>query len=300
MGTRSKGISAGFGWLSSGIGVGFRHPKPLFGGAAIVGLMALIPTFITLPIQFHAAQSGTPLPPTYMVWATLFSMLFGLLLLPLYAGYLQTVDAAERGLAARASDVFKPYLEGKALRFIGFGLVMLLVYIAVFAALIAATGGGIAHWYVQAITAQANHLPPPTAMPPGFWTVFLLGFVLCTFMMGVYSISLGQLTLGNRSVFGAVGDGLIGALKNILPLLMLLLGFIIVGIIAAICFFIAALLLAFIGKLIATWMMFVLLVPLYIALILTMFTVMFGVMYHMWRDVCDGDNAMRAAEAIAA
>lgn len=170
MATRSRGPSAGFGWLNRGIGMAFRHPKPLFGGAALVGLAALLPTFITLPMQMQAMHPGTTMSPTIFGWIMAISVLYGLLVLPLYAGYLQLADAAERGLSARASDVIRPYREGKALRLIGCAIVMIAIYVAMFALVLTVTGGGFAHWYMQVLTAQANHLPPPTTLPDGFWT----------------------------------------------------------------------------------------------------------------------------------
>lgn len=124
--------------------------------------------------------------------------------------------------------------------------------------------------------------------------------VVAIFMMGFYSIGLGQVALGNRSVFGAIGDGIVGALKNLLPLLMLVVGTILLWIAVGIGFGILALLLALIGKLVGLWLVFVLIIPLYIVLLLLVFTSMFGVMYHLWRDVCGGDIATGTAEAVAA
>lgn len=300
MATRSRGLSAGFDWLARGIGMGFRYPKPLFGASALVLLAVLIPTLITLPIQIHAIRSGTPLSPSTSGWMTAFSMLFGLFVLPLYAGYLQVADALENRVSARAGDVIRPYRQGKALRIIGYGIVMLVVYIAVFGLVFVSTGGGVVHWYLQAVQAQANHLPPPTTLPDGIGITVLLAILAGIFMMGFYSIGLGQVALGNRSAFGAIADGLIGALKNALPLLMLTLGLILVWIAAAICLGILVLLFVLIGKLLGLWLMFALIIPFYIALLLIGFTAMFGVMYHLWRDVCGGDNIIGTVEAMAA
>jgi hypothetical protein len=284
---RSRGPAAGFGWLTRGISVGFHHPKPLFGGAAFLMVAALLPSLITLPVQLHAISAGTPLGPAILGWITVGSMLLGLLLVPLYAGYLQMIDAAERGLPARALDIFKPYRQGEALRLIGYGLAMVLVYIAMFGIIIAAMGGGIASWYMQALTAQANHLPP--ALPHGFGVAMALFLALGLLMMGFYAISLGQVALRQRGVFGAIGDGAIGALKNVLPLLVFALIATVAWIVVIIAFVLAVILLALLGKLVGIWLMLVLIVPLYIALFLVIFTVMYGVMYYLWRDVCGED-----------
>ncbi len=299
MTTRSKGPLAGFGWLKRGISVSYRHPKPLFGGAAFLLLACLMPSLVTLLMEFYLLQTGTQPSPATFGGIMAVSMLLGLLLVPLYAGYLQVIDAAEHGRPARARDIFKPYRQGEALRVIGYGLALIVVYIAILAIVIAATGGGIVSWYMQVLTAQASHQPPP-ALPHGFGIAIALFVVLGIFMMGFYAISLGQVALRQRSVFGAIGDGLIGALKNLLPLLVFAVSLVLVWIVAAIAIVIVAALLALIGKLVATWLVFVLIVPLYIAFLLMMFTVMFGVMYHLWRDVCGDDIVAGMALPIAA
>ncbi|WP_266183224.1 hypothetical protein [Dyella humicola] len=299
MTTRSKGPAAGFGWLTNGIRVSFRHPKPLLGGAALLVVACLLPTLITLPMQFHAMRAGTPQSPATFGWIMAISMLLGLLIAPLYAGYLQVVDAAERGLPARARDIFKPYRQGEAWRVIGLGLAIGVIYVAVLGIVIAATGGGIAGWYMQVLTAQATHQPPP-GLPNGFGILMTLFTVLGLFMLGFYAISLGQVSLGHRSVFGAIGDGIVGALKNLLPLLVFAVSLALVWIVVIIAFALVALLLALLGKLVGPWLMFVLIIPLYVALVLAMFAVMFGVMYHLWRDVCGDDIVPDMAPAIAA
>jgi len=299
MTTRSKGPLTGFGWLTRGISVGYRHPKPLLGGAAFLFLACLLPSLITLPMQFQSLHAGTQLSPATFVWIMAGSMLLGLLIVPLYAGYLQVVDAAERGLPARARDIFMPYRQGEALRLIGYGLAILVVYVAMFGIIIAASGGGIASWYMQVLTAQASHQPPP-ALPHGFGIAMALFMVLGLFMMGFYAISLGQVALRHRSVFGAIGDGMIGALKNLLPLLVFAVSAVLVWIVVAIAFALVAILLALLGKLVSTWLVFVLIIPLYIAIVLMMFAAMFGVMYHLWRDVCGEDIVTGMAPAIAA
>ena len=300
MTTRSRGPGAAFGWLSRGISVGFDEPKLLFGAAALVALAVMLPVLITLPIQIYTLHADTPLQAGVFGWITILSMLLGLLAVPLYAGYLQVVDAVEHGLLPRARDIVKPYREGKAPRLIGYGFLMLVIYFTMFAIVIAVTGGSTTHWYMHALAAQANHQQPPVGLPDGFGITLLLSLALAIFLLGFYSISLGQLTLHNRSVLGAIGDGLIGALKNVLPLLMLAVSLFVIWIGVAFCFGILVLLVTLIGKLVGPWLIFLLIVPLYIALLLMVFTAMFGVMYHLWRDVCGDDSVTGMAEPLVA
>lgn len=299
MSTRSAGPLAGFRWLKNGISLGFRHPKSIFGGAAILLAALLLPSLPTLLIQFHVVGAGTPQSPATLVWFMLIGVLFGLLIVPLYAGYLQIIDAAERGLAARARDIFKPYRQGEALRLIGYGLALIAIYIVMLGIIIAAAGGGIASWYMQVLAAQANHQLPP-GLPHGFGIAMALLTVLGLFMMGLYSVSLGQVALRRRGVFNAIGDGLAGALKNLLPLLVLAVSLVLAWIVVSIALVIVVGVLALIGHFVGAWLMLVLVTPIYIALALVTFAVMFGVMYYLWRDVCGDDSARGVDQAIAA
>ncbi|RDI96860.1 hypothetical protein DVT68_19825 [Dyella solisilvae] len=228
-----------------------------------------------------------------------FSMLVNLLIIPLYAGYLRMVDAAERGLPARATDIFAPYRQGEAWRLIGYGLAKFGLYLVLVGIVIALTGSGIASWYWQLVTAQAAHQPLP-GLPQGFGTAVALLLVLWLFILGFYAISLGQVALRQRSVFGAIGDGMVGALKNLLPLLVFAVGLLLALIVGLIAFALVAFLLALLGGLVGPWLAIVLMIPLDVALILTMFAVMFGTMYHLWRDVCGDDIATGMEPAIAA
>jgi len=291
MTTRSMGPLAGFVWLKRGFNVGYGNPKALFGGAGLLMLLCLLPTLITLPMQMGAMRAGTQPEPRTLVLIMVISAIGGLLLIPIYAGYLQLVDAAERGQPARARDIFKPYRQGDALRLIGYGLAIAVVYVAAFGAVFATTGRAVVQWYWEAMAAQASHQPPPTMLPEGFGITVALFVVIGMFMMGVYAISLGQVAIGRRSVLGAIGDGVAGALKNLLPLLVFMASLMVAWIVAAIAIVLLAGLLAVLGKMVGLWLVVLLLVPLYIALLLMIVAVGFGVMYYLWRDVC-GDQAM--------
>jgi hypothetical protein len=277
-----------------GVGTPLRR-KPIFGGAVILLLIAMLPSLAMLPFQFHLAGAGTPPSPTIFVATMIGSLLLGLLLMPLYAGYLQVIDVAERGLPARASGIFKLYRHGGALRLIGYGATLIVIYLAWLAVVILAAGHGIIDWYMQVLTAPANHTPPP-GLPQGFGIAMALFTVMGLFMMGFYSVSLGQVALRDRSVLNAVGDGFLGALKNLLPLIVLAISLVVAWIAVVIVIFVFALLAMLVGM----WMLYALMVPIYLVLLLVVFAAMFGVMYYLWRDVCGGDTVTGAAETIAA
>ena len=283
MTTRTRGPLAGFHWLRNAVNLGHGNPKAVLGGAALIGLLSLVPSLVTLPLQLGAAADAAPDMGRFGLVMAI-SLLGGLLLVPAFAGYLGIIDAAERGRAARALDVFAPYRDGSTLRLMGYGLAMLAVYAIALVAIVAVAGAGVASWYMQAM-ANPNAASAMTEMPAGLGLAMGLGMALGLLIMGVYAISLGQVSLGGRSVLGSIGDGVVGSLKNVLPLIVLAVCGLIAGLIGAIAFGLLAGLVAVITKFVGSWFL-VLLAPLYLGLILVVFVVMFGVMYHLWRDVC--------------
>jgi hypothetical protein len=291
MATRAKGPLAGFGWLKNAINLGNGNPKAVFGGAALVALLSLVPSVITLPIQL-AVGTGTDMLPVVMG----ISMLCGLLLVPLIAGYLRIVDAADRGLATRATDVFAPYRGGEAPRLMGFGVAMLLAYLVMFALVVAIAGSELVDWYGQVLAAQGKPEAMPADLPEGFGRGMVAAIVLGLLMMGVYAISLGQVALGGRSVVDSVRDGFVGSFKNVLPLVVLALAGIVVGLVFVLVFGVLMSVVMLVAKLAGQWLVFALMVPLYLGLMVTLFVVMFGVMYHLWRDVCGEASSSGPAE----
>lgn len=300
MATRSNGPLAGFAWLAGGIDVGFGNARAVFGGSAILLLACIVPMLVQLPMHFGILRVGAELTPWTLGLIFVASGLVGLLLIPLHAGYLRVIDASERGLPARARDIFEPYRQGEAWRLIGYGLAMLVVDVAVFGSVLVAMGGGLFRWYLQLATAQANYQSPTTALPSGFGTTIVLLFVAGLFLLGVRAVALGQVALGRRSVGQAIVDGLSGALKNVLPLLVFVASLLVAMILFVIVIILLAGLLTLLGKLAGTWLVLLLVIPLYIAVMVVLGAALAGMMYYLWRDVCGDDNMRGAAESITA
>ena len=294
MSTRAMGPMAGFRWLMNAINLGRNNPKAVFGAAALSMLLMLVPSLLTVPLQMTGTQSAGRMAAVIAI-----SMLFGLLLAPLYGGLLSIIDAAERGRPARATDVFAPYRAGGgAVRMIGFALGMLVVYAAIVAIVLGVVGTGIIHWYTEVLAAQAAKSTTMPALPAGFGTVVALFAVFWLLVMGVYAVGFGQVALAGRSPLAALKDGFVGSIKNLLPLLMLVVGLFVAWIAVALAVIVLVGIAALLAKLVGAWVLFVVAVPVYIALILALYVVMFGVMYFMWRDVCGGSDM--SAETVGA
>ena len=291
MSTRAMGPLAGIGWLKSGINLGRTNSKAIFGGAALVLVGTLLPSAITFPLQKAMAAD----PRTFGI-IMLISMLAGLLLAPLIGGFFAVIDAAENGRPTKATNVFALYRRGTFARMVGFGVGMLVLYAIAMGLVLAVVGTGIVHWYMAVLAAQANHHPEAIpSLPAGFGAALALGCVLWLLITGVYAIALGQVALAGRPTLNALRDGLSGSLKNLLPLLVM----VIVGFFAMLVFMLVfgllVVLLALLGKLVGMWLMIALVVPLYIAMFLALYVVMFGAMYAMWRDICADDRQTDAS-----
>ena len=298
MTTRAAGPLAGIRWLKQAVNLGHGNPKAIFGAAALIGVASLLPSLATLPLQAAMA----PGPRTLAIVMAI-SIVVGLLMVPLFGGFLRVIDASERGLPAKATDVFAPYGRGETLRFAGYGLAMMVVYFAMFALVVAVAGTGVARWYMDLLGAQGNAQQAALAMqalPDGFGTAVGLGSVLGLFVAGIYAISLGQLALGGRNVPGAMGDGMAGSLKNLLPLLVLAITGLVAFVVFAIGFGLVVGLLSVLAGMVGKWLLLAVVVPLYVGLMLVMVVVMFGVMYHLWRDVCGFEAAPTQESSVAA
>jgi hypothetical protein len=290
---------AGFRWLMSAINLGRNNPKAIFGAAALSLLLMLVPSLVSVPMQIIGSPSIGR-----MVAGMVVSLLLSLLLAPLYGGLLAIIDAAERGRPAKATDVFAPYRSGGgAARMIAFAVGMLVVYAAIVAIVVVAAGTGIVHWYMDILAAQAAKTAPTALqhLPDGFGTAMALFTVFWLLLMGIYSVGFGQVALAGRSPVAALKDGLVGSVKNLLPLLVLSVGLILATAAVVLALLIVVGILALLAKLVGAWLLLVVALPIYLAFVLIIYVVMFGTMYFMWRDICGGsDTTPEAVTAMAA
>ncbi|MEO6138883.1 MAG: hypothetical protein ABIP11_09500 [Luteimonas sp.] len=286
MSTRAMGPLAGIRWLKSGINLGRTNAKAIFGGATLVLVGTLLPSAITYPLKM-AMVADTKAFGIIM----LISMLAGMLLAPLIGGFFVVIDAAEHGRPTKATDVFTLYRRGAFARMVVFGFGMLVLYAIAMGLVLAVVGTDIVHWYMAVLAAQANHHPEAIpSLPAGFGAAMALGSVLWLLIAGVYAIALGQVAVAGRPALDALRDGLLGSLKNLLPLLVLVMVGFFAMLVFILVFALLVMLFALLGKLVGTWLMIVLVVPLYIAMFLALYVVMFGTMYAMWRDICADDR----------
>lgn len=289
MTTRANGPLAGLAWLKRGLNVGRTNPRAVFGGASLLMVAALVPGVL----QVFAHALLRPGPGLAAVIAALTTVVSVILLGPLMGGYLRVIDASERGVPAHAADVLAPFRDAHdARRMIVFSFVMLLVQLGAFTVIMAIFGGvmeALQAWSASLAellqNAKPGQQPAVPAPPEGVGGLFSLAGLFALFVAAVFAIGLGQLVLRGRSVGAALLEGLSGASRNLLPLLVMA----VVIIAAAMAASLAALLVATVLSLLHPTLGVLAVLLLYLGAMLALYAVMFGVMYHFWRDVA-GDT----------
>ena len=288
MTTRMNGPGAGWSWLLRGINLGRSDPKAVFGAVALVMLVALLPSGIQLLLQYVVK-----LRPQAMLAVMGAMMIVIMVLSPLlFGGVLRVIDAAEHRRPTAAMAVFSAFRNGPdAWRLIGFGLLVSLIYISAFVVVLAILGDGFLGWYWHVLTAaQSAPLSPGSipAMPaPEHLALSLVIAVLAgMFLSGVYAIGFGQIALGECGIGGALADGVSGTVKNLLPILVLVVSSLLGIVLLALLVVLIGLLIGIAAHLLHPALALVLLLPVYFGMMLVIYVVMFGTMYAMWRDVC--------------
>ncbi len=291
MTTRTVRAGNGWKWLVQAVNVGRGNPKAVYGAIVILSALALLPSLLQLVLQqvlgLDAQSQLMVIGATSLLSMVVYPLLIG--------GVLRVIDRVERGQPAKASDVFSTFSgDAGAGRLIGFGLLMGALYIATFYALISAFGEGVIDWYMQILAISqdmsgqaAPASPPDLPLPPaGIGPLMALGLLFGLYYATVYAIGLGQVALGDRPVGKAFTDGLGGALKNALPVIVVAALSMVGGLVLMLAFAMVVTLITVVASLLHPAIAAFLVLPLYLALVLVLYIVMFGVMYAMWRDIC--------------
>lgn len=300
MTTRAMGPGAGWSWLKRAINLGSHNPKAIFGAAGLLLAVGLVPTLLQILVQNGLGMTDAGAMTALIGFSVVYSVL---VMPPMIGGFLRIIHATESGAATRATaifDVFKP--GGGAPRIIALIVLLLLLVVVLFGIVGAAFGTEFMAQLAAVVTAMQSATPgTPPALPPlpdGVGILVAVMVLLGLFFNGVYAISVGQVVLTTRGIGGALGDGLVGTLKNLLPLLVLLLIAVLLGFAFLLALGLIVALLAFVGGLVHPVLGVALAAPAYLIGLLLLYVIMFGVMYFMWRDIC-GDAAVASAPVAA-
>ena len=294
----AKRPGAGWSWLMQGFTVARRNPKAIMGASALFTLCLLLLIAVQFFVQYVIRPQGST-----MVALFGFMMLVSAVLYPvLIGGFMRVIDASRNERPVSALTVFEPFRPGQGgARLALFGLCMLLVYVVFLALLVVTVGHGMLSWYLQLLRhspfdVQAHAL---SALPSGFGITLALLTVFFLFYSGALAIGIGQAALRDQPSLSAFRDGIAGAFKNALPLVVLavcgLLSLfvfaLILGILAALVMVVLTLASRLLGMII--------LVAIYVVMILLMYAFMMGVNYAIWHDVADGGQSVPAPSSLS-
>lgn len=290
---RALGPMAGIGWLTRAINAGRSGPGAVFGGAAlmlvVVMAAAIAAGVLQVVIGVATGQSMTGMVIGMVIITAVVLAVMAMMMV----GFLRLLDKVERGIPASAVDVFAGFGDfPTSLRTVGFMVMLTILQYIILGAILAIFARGFFAWYMELMQASMSGGDPTllTQLPSGMGIGSLAMAVIGIVFYGVQAIGLGQVVLGGRSAFAALGDGFVGAFKNLLPLLVFVLASIGAMIVLSIAVFIIAMVIGLLAKFVGVWLGVLLAIPLYFGGLLAMFVVMVGVMYHLWRDVCGGDE----------
>ena len=159
-----KGPGAGWHWLVSAVNLGRHNAGALFGAAAMLMGLALLPSVL----QVLFAELAGPGNVTAAMAVSAIVMLVFIVVFPLLmAGFLRIIHATETGQPTRAMALFDVFRDqGMRGRVIGIGLLLLLVYLVLLALVLGLAGRGVVAWYVELISLAQGATPGSTPALP--------------------------------------------------------------------------------------------------------------------------------------
>lgn len=288
--TRALAAGAGLSWLKCAVNLGRHNPKAIFGAVAVVAVAAAAPSLVQVVLKGLKLNAET----TYVV-AGAVSLVMVVVLPLLIGGVLRVIDAAEHGRPIHALAVFDLFKSGAGgARVVGFGVLNSILYIGAIALVIAVFGRELWAWYLELVSISAKNDPAAISahigsVPSGLGTVTALCTLIALFLGGVYAVGLGQAAIAGKEIGAAFKDGIVGTLKNVLPILVLAAISFCLAFALILIFMVVIMALVAIGNLIHPLLTIVLVMPVYLGMLLLLYVVMFGVMYYMWSDICAAD-----------
>lgn len=300
MTTRAVGAMASIDWLKQAVNLGRSNPRAIFGGAALL-LLTMLAGAIAMSLLMVLGATALQADPTGSVAV---SLVVGFAIVAMMAammvGYLRLVHAVEAGRPARATDVFAGFADIAASgRAIGFMLLLTIAQYVLIIGLVSIFAHDFGAWYIDNLktSMSGQPAPPMETFPEGFWVAFVLMMAVGVVSYAVQAIGLGQIANGRGGIAAAFADGVSGAAKNLLPLLVLFLAMVLAAIALAIALGVLVMLVGLLGKLVGNWLLLLVGIPLYLIFLVSMTVVMFGLMYYVWRDICGSDRPVAPANA---
>jgi len=307
MSAQSVSIAAMFGWVVDSFklfGKNFRGLMSASFLTLVLAILMIVPMWIVMALSMASMQSGG-MPASAMPMAGNMALFYAvyavtvvislLLFPPIFVGWFRLCQNIDQNNAVSGFDILKPYKEKQVwLRSIGFALLAMVIYAAVFGLFALAFSGVIADFMTLAATQQAAAMAGAAPAPPSFSAGFFFayfGFIgVALFLQFIYMTGFAEISLRSTSVVDSMKLAVSGALKNALKLILFLfclfvaamiffmiIGLILVMAIAALSFIHQAL-----GLIVGGIF--------YFTFLLCIYPLMFAGHYFVWKSILGGNN----------
>ena len=308
MSAQSVSIAAMFGWVVDSFKLFGKNFRGLMSAGFItlaLGLLMCIPMWLMMAFNMMdamknggMANAGMPMADNmalfYAVYAiTVVISLF--LFPPILVGWFRLCQNIDQNNAASGFDILKPYKDKQVwLRSIGFALLAMVIYAAVFGLFALAFSGVISEFMqqvqAQQLAAMTGAAPTPPSFPLGFFFAYFGFLGVALFLQFIYMTGFAEVSLRATSVVDSMKLAASGVLKNALKLIVFLfclfiasmiffmiVGLVLVMIVAALSFIHQAL-----GMIVGG--------VFYIAFLLCMYPLMFAGHYFVWKSILGGNS----------
>lgn len=307
MSGNSVGFGAMFGWVGSTFRL-FGRNVSAFMMASVVTLVLLLLMFVPLwvamiPAIMQGAAAGAAAPMPMGGNTTLILAMYGVTMLiallvfpPLLVGWFRITQDMDHGRPVSGLDVLKPYRDGPTwIRSVVFGLVAMLLYIAVLGVLVFAFWGVISGFMEQVAAQQAATLAgvaPPTPSFSGGIIIAYLAFLFVAFLLQfVYLVGFAEISLRDTSILDALKQATGGVARNSIKLILFLICF---GLLALVVFMIIGVVVGLVIaalSMISASLSMAAMVILYIPFALLMYPLMFASHYFVWKSILGGNES---------
>lgn len=285
----AKGPGAGWNWLVGGFTVFKHNTGTILGAAVVLALFMAVPTIVQMLLKPQGSMLLVVVGAIMLISGVVYPVLLG--------GFMRVIDASRGERPTSVAGVFEPFQPGQGgARLALFGLCMMAFYVTFLAVVLSTVGHGMATWYMQLLEMQAQRKLGMPPLPAGSSITLALVSVFFLFYTGAMAIGIGQVSLRRQSPIAGFRDGIAGAFKNVLPLVVLTFCGIVLLVVVSLVFGIVMAIVVGLAALASKVLAIILLVPLYLALVVAIFTFMMGVNYAVWYDVADAGSSDDAVQ----
>ncbi len=301
MQARSVSLGAMFAWIPATFTWFGRQPATLLGASGILLLVFIAvfaPMYAVMFASMPAAMAmGNPSVNPMAGQSTLFWVLYAasivvsmIVLPPVVAGWFRLARDVDAGVDVSAKQVLKPYRD-RALwgRSIAFGLLAMLIYLAVmalfFAALYQPLSGFMAQVALQQAAVAAGQPPPSPDFPFVLIPAYFLFLGTMLLMQFVYFLGFAEVALRPTSALAALRLAFAGVLRNLLKLALLMLVLSMGMMVVMMVVVLVMVLVMMVLMMIHPWLGVIGMLALYVPVILVMYPLMFGGNYFVWKDM---------------